>query len=67
MAEDLSEAMQPVFLEPRDDYWEIHSPGRLSLDEQREYRIAPKATAEQLETAFYCDDCFPRLSERQQR
>ena len=64
MNHPLSEALHPVFLEPRDDYWEIHDPDRLSVDEQREYRLAPRGTAEQLKNAFYCEDCFPRRRSR---
>lgn len=57
---DSAAALRPVFLEPRDDYWLIHAPDGLSIDDQREYRLAPKATADQLETAVYCENCFPR-------
>ena len=59
MTGELSEALQPVFLEPRDDYWEIHEPNHLSMAEQRAYRLVPRATAEQLKNIFYCEDCFP--------
>lgn len=62
MDDDLSEVLRPVFLEPRDEYWEIHDPEHVSVDEQREYRLAPLGTAEQLKNAFYCEDCFPHAS-----
>jgi len=62
LPDDLRAAMRPVFLDPRDDYWEIHDPEDLTVDEQREYRLAPRGTADQLKNAFYCEDCFPRAS-----
>lgn len=55
-----ADALQPVFLEPRDDYWELHRPENVSVDHQRAYELAPLGTAEQLENAVYCEDCFPR-------
>lgn len=32
MHDDLSKLLQPVFLEPRDDYWEIHDPEHPSVE-----------------------------------
>lgn len=49
----------PVFLEPRDDYWEAHVPDRVSVDDQREYQLVPLETAVQLKNAILCEDCFP--------
>lgn len=60
MADSHSSALEPVFLEPRDDYWEIHRPANLDIDRQRRYQLAPRGTAEQLSNAVYCEDCFPR-------
>ena len=58
MPEDLT-PFSPVFLEARDDYWEVHVPERVSMDHQRAYEVVPFATAEQLENAILCEDCFP--------
>lgn len=30
--------LRPVFLEPRDDYWEIHDPEQLTVDDRRAFR-----------------------------
>jgi len=49
----------PVFLEPRDDYWEVHVPERVGVDDQREWKLVPLETAVQLKTAILCEDCFP--------
>lgn len=51
---------QPVFLEPRDERWAMHHPERVDWDDQQDYPLVAYATAEQLETAFVCEDCFPR-------
>lgn len=59
-SEAVRSALRPVFLEPRDDRWQIHRPEHVSADEQREYQLAAQATAEQLDNAIRCDDCFPR-------
>lgn len=59
MADALTESLRPVFLEPRDEYWEIHDPENLSLAQQRTYRLTPHGTAQQLKNAVYCENCFP--------
>ena len=56
-------ALAPVFIEPRDDYWVIHSPDGVSVTEQREYRPLAYETASQLENAIYCEQCFPKEGE----
>ncbi|WP_267643185.1 hypothetical protein [Haloarchaeobius amylolyticus] len=53
------DALKPVFLEPRDDYWEIHDADNVSVEHQREYELVPFETARQLKNAFFCEDCFP--------
>lgn len=60
MSRDRSGSLQPVFLEPRDDYWVMHRPADLSIDDQRSYPLVPRGTAEQLTNTVYCEDCFPR-------
>lgn len=52
-------AFGPVFLEPRDDYWEMHAPEHVSMDDQRAYHLVPRATADQLPNLVHCEDCFP--------
>ena len=51
--------LRPVFLEPRDDYWTIHLPDDVTVEDQRSYKLAPLETAELLENAVFCEDCFP--------
>ncbi|WP_255152450.1 hypothetical protein [Halorarius halobius] len=67
MPDELTAALRPVFLEPRDDYWEIHDPTDVAMDDQRRYQLAPLATAERLETAVYCADCFPDAADDSDR
>lgn len=57
--DNLSKVLEPVFLEPRDDYWEMHVPENVSMDDRRVYQLSPRASAKQLENVIYCEDCFP--------
>ncbi|WP_435320378.1 hypothetical protein [Haloarchaeobius sp. TZWSO28] len=60
------DALKPVFLEPRDDYWEIHDADNVAVDNQREYTLVPFGTAQQLQNAFFCEDCFPHRAAKEQ-
>ncbi|MFB6142832.1 MAG: hypothetical protein ABEJ30_05760 [Halorientalis sp.] len=62
MDDDLAAALRPVFLEPRDNYWKIHRPDHRSMVDQQSNHLAPLATAEQLENAILCADCFTEAS-----
>ncbi|MFB6073554.1 MAG: hypothetical protein ABEJ89_00920 [Haloarculaceae archaeon] len=66
MSQERVNALAPVYLEPRDDYWTIHRPRDVTADEQREFRLVPQGTAEQLPNAFYCEHCFPRRPRERQ-
>ena len=56
---DLATVLEPVFLEPRDEWWLVHRPGDLGPAQQQAFHLVPRATAEQLPSITYCEDCFP--------
>ena len=61
--EALGAVLEPVFLEPRDAWWLVHRPGDLGPAQQQAFHLVPRATAEQLPSISYCEDCFPAREE----
>jgi len=58
---DLGTLLEPVFLEPREDRWLMHRSRGLDAAQQETFKLVPRGTAEQLESAAYCGDCFPAM------